>query len=226
MRNRPSVLTWIIAFKVVKTTILTAVGVGVLTVRHADPVDVLLRLALAFHLPLTSRLLNRLLSSVSNLTLPKETAFAMTAFAYAILMGSEGVSLYVKKSWARWFTIIATSSLIPLELYEIAQIDHDRDIGEQDEYADRVQAEGRVRIAGPTDAVGAFVIGKQLTDCDCTGRFERDRFSSPNAVNDQCHRAVTRARRNHAERAGQEGMHVFAVGISKALSVPGLLAAD
>ena len=60
MRNRPSVLTWIIAFKAVKTTILTAVGVGLLTVRDADPVDVLLRLALAFHLPLTSRLLNRL----------------------------------------------------------------------------------------------------------------------------------------------------------------------
>ena len=58
MRNRPSVLTWIIAFKAVKTTILTAVGVGLLTARHADPVDVLLRLALAFHLPLTSRLLN------------------------------------------------------------------------------------------------------------------------------------------------------------------------
>jgi uncharacterized membrane protein (DUF2068 family) len=124
MRNRPSVLTWIIAFKAVKTTILAAVGVGLLTVRHADPVDVLLRLALAFHLPLTSRLLTRLLSSVSNLTLPKETALAMTAFAYAILMGSEGVSLYVRKSWARCFTIIATSSLIPIELYEIAREMH------------------------------------------------------------------------------------------------------
>jgi uncharacterized membrane protein (DUF2068 family) len=124
MRNRPSVLTWVIAFKAFKTTTLTAVGVALLTVRHADPVDVLVRLALTFHLPLTSRLFYRLVASVGNLTLPKETALAMTAFAYAILMGSEGVSLYLRKPWARWFTIIATSSLIPIELYEIAREMH------------------------------------------------------------------------------------------------------
>ena len=51
----------------------------------------------------------------------RETALAITAFAYAILMGSEGVSLYLRKPWARWFTIVASSSLIPLELYEIAR---------------------------------------------------------------------------------------------------------
>jgi uncharacterized membrane protein (DUF2068 family) len=121
MRRRPSVLTWIIAFKAVKTIALTAAGVALLTVRHVDLADVLLRLALDVHLPLTSRLLNRLLLAASDLTVSRETALAITAFAYAILMGSEGVSLYLRKPWARWFTIIASSSLIPLELYEIAR---------------------------------------------------------------------------------------------------------
>jgi uncharacterized membrane protein (DUF2068 family) len=121
MRRRPSVLTWIIAFKAVKTMALTAAGVALLTVRHVDLVDVLLRLALDVHLPLTSRLLNRLLLAARDLTVSRETALAITAFAYAILMGSEGVSLYLRKPWARWFTIIASSSLIPLELYEIAR---------------------------------------------------------------------------------------------------------
>lgn len=121
MRRRPSVLTWIIAFKAVKTIALTAVGVALLTVRHADPVDVLLRLALDVHLPLTSRVLDRLLMLVGDLTVSRETALAITAFAYAILMGSEGVSLYLRKPWSRWFTIIASSSLIPFELYEIAR---------------------------------------------------------------------------------------------------------
>ena len=124
MRNRASVLTWIIAFKTFKTITLTAAGVALLTVRHADPVEVLLRLALAFHLPLTSRLFDRLLTSISHLTIPKEVAPAITAFAYAILMGTEGVSLYFRKPWARWFTIIATSSLIPIELYEITRERH------------------------------------------------------------------------------------------------------
>jgi hypothetical protein len=89
MRNRASVLTWIIAFKAFKAITLTAVGIALLTVRHIDPVDVLLRLALAIHLPLTSRLFDRLLTSVSNLTITKETALGITAFAYAILMGTK-----------------------------------------------------------------------------------------------------------------------------------------
>ena len=41
----------------------------------------------------------------------------MTAFGYTVLMGSEGIALYLRKPWARWFTIIATSSLIPVEVY-------------------------------------------------------------------------------------------------------------
>ena len=120
MRNRPSALTWIIAFKAFKTIILTAVGVALLTMRHADPVAVLVHLALAFHLPLTSRLFDRLLSSLSDLTLPREVALAITAFAYAILsMGSADLQLYLRRPWARWFIVIATSSLIPVEAYEV-----------------------------------------------------------------------------------------------------------
>jgi Predicted membrane protein (DUF2127) len=34
-------------------------------------------------------------------------------------MGSEGVALYLRKPWARCFTIGATSSLLPIKLYEI-----------------------------------------------------------------------------------------------------------
>jgi uncharacterized membrane protein (DUF2068 family) len=124
MSTRPSLLPWIIAFKVFKTITLIAVGVTLLVARHHDPVDILLRVALMVHFPLTSRLLDRLITSVSQLTLAKETALALTAFAYAGLMGSEAVSLYLRKPWARWFTIIATSSLMPVEVYEIAREVH------------------------------------------------------------------------------------------------------
>jgi len=44
---------------------------------------------------------------------------ALTAFGYAALMAAEGVALYLRRAWARWFTIGATSSLMPIELYEI-----------------------------------------------------------------------------------------------------------
>jgi uncharacterized membrane protein (DUF2068 family) len=119
--RRSGILLWIIAFKASKATALTALGVALLSTRRSDPVDLVIRLALAVHLPLTSRLLDRAISVLSNLTIDKQTTLALTAFGYAILMATEGVALYLRKHWARWFTIIATSSLVPVEGYEIVR---------------------------------------------------------------------------------------------------------
>src|SRR5262249_42874852 len=95
-----------------------------LSTRNVDPSDVLMRFALAVHLPLTSRLFARALVFTNGLTTTKQTALALTAFGYAALMGTEGLALYLRKPWARWLTIVATSSLIPIELYEIAREVH------------------------------------------------------------------------------------------------------
>jgi uncharacterized membrane protein (DUF2068 family) len=119
--SRTSLLPWIVAFKAVKAALLTAFGVTVLFAIHRDPVDLVLQLAQAVHLPLTSRLVDRVLTLAARTTPPKEMAVALTAFGYAILMGAEGVGLYLRRSWARWFTIGATSSLIPIEVYEIVR---------------------------------------------------------------------------------------------------------
>lgn len=117
-------LAWIVAFKAFKSATLTLLGIVLLTTRHDDPVDLLVRGAMAIHVPLSSRIFDRALKFALNLTVARETALAMTAFGYAVLMGAEGVALYLRKPWARWFTIIATSSLIPLELYEIVREVH------------------------------------------------------------------------------------------------------
>jgi uncharacterized membrane protein (DUF2068 family) len=119
--QRPPVLLWIIAFKAFKCVTLAALGVVLIDSRHADRVDLLVRAALAVHLPLSSEVFSRAVTFVSSLTLARQTALAMTAFGYAVLMGTEGVALYYRKHWARWFTIIATSSLIPIEVYEIVR---------------------------------------------------------------------------------------------------------
>jgi uncharacterized membrane protein (DUF2068 family) len=116
-----SALPVIIGFKAFKATTLTVVGVALLVTRHADPVDLVVRLALAVHLPLTSALLGKALTFALGLTVGKQIALGITALAYAVLMGAEGIALYLRKPWARWFTIGATSSLIPIELYEIVR---------------------------------------------------------------------------------------------------------
>jgi uncharacterized membrane protein (DUF2068 family) len=120
-RHRPSLLSWIVAFKAFKATALLALAIALLATRGSDPVDVLFELALAIHLPLSSALFDRALRFAANLNLGKQTALAITALGYAILIGTEGFGLYLRKGWARWFTIIATSSLIPIEVYEIAR---------------------------------------------------------------------------------------------------------
>jgi uncharacterized membrane protein (DUF2068 family) len=118
---RRSLLPWVIAFKAFKTITLTALATALLATQHDDPVDILMRLALAVHLPFTSELFNRALIAASQLTVAKQTALAITAFGYAALMGTEGIGLYLRKPWARWFTVVVTSSLVPFEIYEIVR---------------------------------------------------------------------------------------------------------
>jgi uncharacterized membrane protein (DUF2068 family) len=48
----------------------------------------------------------------------KFVAVGMVTLGYAVLFGIEGIGLWLGKHWAEWFTVIATGSLIPLELYE------------------------------------------------------------------------------------------------------------
>src|SRR6266487_6638794 len=103
--TQSSLLPWIVAFKAVKAIVLTAVGVGLFLTRHDDPVDLLVRLALTVHLPLSSELFDRALRFATRLSVGKQIALGITALAYAALMGTEGIGLYLHQRWARWLTI-------------------------------------------------------------------------------------------------------------------------
>src|SRR5262245_47494641 len=122
--RRSDLRRWIIAFKALKAATLAILGVTLLAARQSDPVQAFMRLAVAVHLPQTSRLFQRLMQSAGSLTITKDTALALIAFGYAALIGTEGVTLQLRKPWAPWFTIIATSLLIPFELYEIIREVH------------------------------------------------------------------------------------------------------
>ena len=122
MRSRSaSLLPWIVAFKAFKAILLTALGLVALSTIHRDPVDLVVQIATAVHLPVTSRLFDRAVTPALRATPKNEVAVAATAFGYAFVLGMEGIGLYLRRSWARWFTIGTTSSLIPLEVYEIVR---------------------------------------------------------------------------------------------------------
>ena len=48
----------------------------------------------------------------------KFVAIGLVALGYAAVFATEGIGLWLQKYWAEWFTVIATGSLIPLEVYE------------------------------------------------------------------------------------------------------------
>src|SRR4051812_2117968 len=91
------VLPWIFAFKAFKPAPLPVLGVILLATRQADPVDLLMRLALTVHLPLTSALFERALTLTTGLTPSRHIGLAITAFGYAALMGTEGLALYLRR---------------------------------------------------------------------------------------------------------------------------------
>jgi len=113
-------LAWIIAFKVVKSLTLVAIGIVLLVTRRTIPANELLaEIARWLHVPYTSRLLQRALLSAASLTPQREALGAWTAMAYGGLFATEAVGLSMRVGWARWLTIVATSCLVPLEVYEL-----------------------------------------------------------------------------------------------------------
>jgi uncharacterized membrane protein (DUF2068 family) len=63
------------------------------------------------------QLLLRLLLLIGSFT--HVSVLAIAAIAYALLEGTEGVGLAMRRRWAEYLTVIATGILIPYEAYEV-----------------------------------------------------------------------------------------------------------
>jgi uncharacterized membrane protein (DUF2068 family) len=65
------------------------------------------------------KLLMRALSWVEGLGAKKMQIFFAVTVAYTAVVLAEGTGLWLRRAWAEWLTVIATSSLIPFELWEL-----------------------------------------------------------------------------------------------------------
>lgn len=66
---------------------------------------------------LIERVLTRLLDYLVHF--PHQTLLALGIIVYALLEGTEGVGLYLKRRWAEYLTVVATGLLIPFEVWEV-----------------------------------------------------------------------------------------------------------
>jgi len=114
-----AVIRLIALFKLVKAITLIAIGVGALKLLHRDMGSTLDHWIAVSGLDPGNRWVERGIEKASNLSHAKVKGLGIVSFIYAGLFLTEGIGLWLMKRWAEWFTIIITSSLIPVEIYEI-----------------------------------------------------------------------------------------------------------
>lgn len=112
---------WVIAvFKLLKGLALLAVGIGAHNLINKDLDEVVDHWVDFFRIDPNNHYIHGLLERFTNLDPHRLKALSFGTFFYAAVLLTEGVGLALGKRWAEYFTIIVTSSFIPLEIYEIA----------------------------------------------------------------------------------------------------------
>jgi uncharacterized membrane protein (DUF2068 family) len=106
-------------FKFVKGLLLVALAVGLLHLLHRDVATAVAHLAQMLRINPGNHHLGQLLEKAQEIDDAKLKLISALTFAYSGLFFVEGVGLYFEQRWAEFLTIIATSSLMPIELYEL-----------------------------------------------------------------------------------------------------------
>jgi uncharacterized membrane protein (DUF2068 family) len=112
-------LRLIALFKLVKAALLIALGVGALKLLHKDVAGAVEDWVELLRLDPNNHYIDTALEKASNLTPDKIKELGLGSMVYAGLFLTEGIGLWLEKRWAEWLTVVITSSLIPIEIYEI-----------------------------------------------------------------------------------------------------------
>jgi uncharacterized membrane protein (DUF2068 family) len=113
------VLRFIAAFKFLKATFVVATVFGLLHFYDPKVAAFLIRLAHDLPYAFEQKLVSDAVAFVSGISPRQIQLIAAAGFAYATLFLVEGVGLWKGLHWAEILTVIATSSLIPVEIYEV-----------------------------------------------------------------------------------------------------------
>lgn len=112
----------IIIERVAKAVILVALGIGLLIAGSRGwltewAAEAQQQLNLDTGETIIEQLFFRLVVLIGDF--PHMTLLAFGAFGYAVLEGTEGIGLAMRRRWAEYLTVIATGVLIPFEAYEV-----------------------------------------------------------------------------------------------------------
>jgi uncharacterized membrane protein (DUF2068 family) len=113
---------WLIsAFKLVKGFALLALGIGALRLLHKDVASIVEHWINVFRVDPHNHFIDLLLAKLSILDDRRLKELSIGTFIYSSIFFTEGIGLALRKRWAEYFTIITTSSFLPLEIFEMAK---------------------------------------------------------------------------------------------------------
>jgi uncharacterized membrane protein (DUF2068 family) len=106
-------------FKVAKAVFLVAGAISVFHLIHEDIAAVIIEWGKRFHIAPGNKYVEELVEKVLTVTHRQLIVLGVVLLVYAAMFLIEGIGLLMLKHWAEWMTVITTSGLIPLEVYEI-----------------------------------------------------------------------------------------------------------
>src|SRR3954469_13445117 len=105
--------------KFVKGLSLLAVAIGALHYLHRDMEATVSHWLDVLRVDPENRYFHHLIQKLMAVDERQLRAISAGSFFYSALLLTEGIGLMLEKHWAEYLTIIATSSFLPLEIYEI-----------------------------------------------------------------------------------------------------------
>jgi len=107
--------------KLVSGMLALGVGVGAFRFLGHDPGPAAERLIIHLGLDPHNHIIHEALSRITRINHSQLRALEVGTFFYAALHTVEGIGLFFERDWAGYLVIVATSSLVPFEIYEIAR---------------------------------------------------------------------------------------------------------
>jgi len=111
----------IAAFKLLKALALLALGIGALRLLHKDVAAIFEHWIDVFRVDPHNHFINRLLEKLAIVDDRRLKELSIGTFIYSAIFFAEGIGLALGQRWAEYFTIITTSSFLPLEVYELVK---------------------------------------------------------------------------------------------------------
>src|SRR6185312_11165189 len=106
---------WLIAaLKLLKGLSLLAIAIGALHYLHRDMEDTVTNWVNVLRVDPENRYLHHLIEKLMAVDDRQLRAISAGSFFYSALLFTEGIGLMLEKRWAEYFTIIVTSSFLPL----------------------------------------------------------------------------------------------------------------